>query len=160
MKFVLGSVLGAAAVLVLLVIGGFVLYSMRDQVNTANLPVNSNNNSNITNIANLDSPTKKPSPRKPSPSPTAAKLNENTGTKTTDRECKITNPTGGTVNLRRDCDTRDCSLDASTLYTQADPGDKVVPTGRATVTTGDFTWVQVRYHGETLWISSTRMACE
>lgn len=150
LKFILGSLLGAVAVLLLLVIGGFVWFSMSDNPPPANLPVNN---------SNIEAP-KTPTPRKPSPSPTVSATNENMEPKMMDRSCRITNPQGGSVNLRRNCDTRDCSMDASTLYTQGDPGETVIPTGRKPVTTGRFTWVEVKYGGEVLWISSTRMNCD
>lgn len=87
-------------------------------------------------------------------------MNDQTAVRKDQRVCTIINPEGSSVNLRRDCDTRDCSEDASTIYTQGEPGDDLRTTGRPPVTTGRFTWVQVRYQGETLWVSSTRLDCE
>lgn len=153
LKFILGSLIGAIAVVVLLVVGAFVLFSMRDDDHPANISVNNN--------ANLSSPTpsKSPTPKKPTPTPTPSSANENTE-RVNVKTCTVVNPAGGSVNLRRNCDTRDCSMDASTLYTQLDPGDTVEATNRKPVTTGRFTWVAVKYHGETLWISSTRVDCD
>ena len=154
-KFILGSLLGGLLVILLLVIGAVVLFSfMKDDDRATNQAVN---------IAPTSSPTpvKSPTPKKSSPSPTPAETNENIDVqKPSERECRIINPAGGSVNLRRYCDTRDCSMDASTLYTQGDPGDIVVPTGKPSKTTGRFTWVQVRYRGESVWISSSRMTCD
>lgn len=113
----------------------------------------------------MSTPTPSPTPtatpvptptRKPTPSP----ANANDETEAAARSCEIINPTGGSVNLRRYCDTRDCSQDASTLYTQGDVGDLVQPTNHKPVTSGRFTWVQVKHDGETLWISSNRINCE
>jgi len=87
-------------------------------------------------------------------------VNNNTEPPATAKICIVVNPAGGSVNLRRDCDTRDCSMDASTVYTQIEPGERLGLTAHDPVTSGDFTWVQVKYHGQTVWISSTRIDCD
>jgi hypothetical protein len=159
-KFVLGSLLGGLVVLLLLVVGALVLSALRDGGETATNSTNASNSNLNVSIAASPSPAKSATPKKQEPSPSPSDVNDDLKEGKSARECRIVNPQGGTVNIRRNCDTRDCSMDPATLYTQGDPGDTVVPTGRASVTTGRFTWVQVRYRGETLWISSTRMSCE
>jgi hypothetical protein len=155
-KFIVGSLLGAIAVILLLVIGAFVLFSMRNGEHPTNVPVNINNN----NAVGSPTPARSPTPKKPTPTPSPSAINDNSEPPTAAKTCTVINPAGGSVNLRRNCDSRDCSMDASTLHTQADPGEDVELTARKPVTTGRFTWVQVKYRGETLWISSTRIDCE
>ena len=157
-RFLLGSLLGGLLVLLFLIAGAFIFFSMRDGRETA---MNSTpNNTNIPSAPSPTPPARSPTPKKPSPSPTVSKVNDNAVPTNDHRQCIIINPEGASVNLRRDCDTRDCSEDASTIYTQGEPGDDLRTTGRSPVTTGRFTWVQVRYHGESLWISSNRLSCE
>lgn len=146
-KLVIGGLLGAGAVIAIFVVLGVVLYSMQgntDQSSSAN---------DKTPTPTL-TPTPTPKPKTPTPTP-----DESQADNTSEEECDITNPQGGDVNLRRDCDTKDCSQDPSTLYIQVSPGEMVVPTGKPRVTTGKFTWVQVKYNGEILWVSSTRIDC-
>ena len=77
------------------------------------------------------------------------------------KDCAVISPDGvGAINLRRYCDTRDCSQDVSTLYLQVDPGTKVQATSRESIVTGRYTWVQVKYAGELLWVSEARLDCE
>ena len=156
-KFVLGSLLGAVLVILLLAVGAVMWVSLRPEppLTTANVPVNKSSAESPS-----PQPSSSPSPRKPSPSPTPSAVNDNTEPGTTAKTCTITNPAGGSVNIRRNCDTRDCAMDPATLYTQADPGDTVEATSRKPVTTGRFTWVPVKYHGEVVWISSTRIDCD
>src|SRR5947208_1152904 len=61
-KIVLGSLIGAIAVIVLLVVGAFVLFSMRSGERPTNVPVN---NSDI----GSPTPTRSPTPKKPTPTP-------------------------------------------------------------------------------------------
>lgn len=157
LKFVIGGLLGAGAVIVLLVVVGFVVYYMSEQGQAG-----TNNGHNA-----VSTPTPTPTPTAtatpiptPTRKPTPASANTNAGTVADVKTCDVINPAGGTVNLRRYCDTRDCSVDASTLYTQVEQGDVVETTGRKPVTSGRFTWVQVKHDGETLWISSNRINCE
>ncbi len=150
-KFIVGAIIGAGAVIVLLV-AGIIFISMQSEPRKTNAANNS--------VASpTPSPTPLPSPKKPTPSPTASPANDNT-LRSVQRRCEVTNPTVGFVNLRRYCDTRDCSQDASTLYSKAEPGDLVYTTGREPVTSGQFIWVEVTFYGETMWISSTRIDCD
>ena len=156
LKFILGGLIGAGVVIVFLVVLGIVIYTVQGEQGTGNASPNAS-------PANSPAPTQSPSPsptatKKPSPTPDPA----NGGTETTavTKVCDVVNPAGGTVNLRRYCDTRDCSQDSSTLYIQAEQGDVVERTSRKPVTSGRFTWVQVKYGGELLWISSNRINCD
>jgi len=156
-KFILGSMFGGIAVILLLGIGAFVLFSKRNDEHPAYTPVsNSNNNNN----ASSPTPPRSPTPKKPTPRPSPSVVNNNTEPPATAKICIVVNPAGGSVNLRRDCDTRDCSMDASTVYTQTEPGERLELMARTPVTSGDFTWVQVKYRGQTAWISSTRIDCD
>ncbi|MBV9214659.1 MAG: hypothetical protein JO053_00665 [Acidobacteria bacterium] len=148
-KLVVGGLLGAAAVVVLFAVLGVVLYSMMGPGNQ-NIAVN---NKTLTQTPAPLTPTPAPKPKTPTPTPGENLLSDD------DTDCEIVNPQGGDVNLRRDCDTKDCSQDPSTIYTKVEAGEYVTPTGKPRVTTGKFTWVQVKYKGETLWVSSTRLDC-
>jgi hypothetical protein len=155
-KFILGSLLGAFLVIALVAVGGFVLFSVKNGEVATNQPVLN---------ANADSPTpqKTQSSKIPTPSAVPSRANNNIATgpaRQPERECFVTSGDGGTANLRRNCDTRDCSTDPTTLYTEADSGDLVTTTARSPVTTGRVTWVQGRDRGEGLWISSTRIECD
>lgn len=153
-KFLIGGLLGAGAVIVFLVALGFVAYYVIDPNQTNTTANNKQDTVNTPTPTPTETPT--PTPRKPTPTPE----NDNTETAADVKICDVVNPAGGTVNLRRYCDTRDCSQDPTTLYIQAEQGDIVELTNRKPVTTGRFTWVQVKYGGEILWISSTRINCD
>jgi hypothetical protein len=145
-KLIIGGLIGAGAVIGIFVVLGVVLYSIQS---------NDNQNGITTNVKTpTPTATQTATPKLKTPTPTPADVSTDS-----EEECDIVNPQGGDVNLRRDCDTKDCSLDPSTLYIQVAPGEIVVPTGKPRVTTGKFTWVQVKYKGETLWVSSTRLDC-
>ncbi|MEP6786817.1 MAG: hypothetical protein ABJB40_00195 [Acidobacteriota bacterium] len=157
LKFIIGGVLGAGAVIVLLAIVGSVIYYMSEQ---GQGPAN-NGRSAVSTPTPVPTPTATTTPASaPTRKPTPMLVNANDETEAAAKSCEIINPAGGSVNLRRYCDTRDCSLDASTLYTQGDPGDLVQRMNHKPVTSGRFTWVQVKFDGETLWISSNRINCE
>ena len=152
-KFLLGGLLGAGAVIVVLVLGT-IFFNMRGTPR-ANTPVNKREVGNTP----TSTPTSTPTPRKVSPTPTPLPANDDVPI-TQVRTCEIINPAGGAVNLRRNCDKLDCSKDDSTLYLQAEPGEPVDLKDAKPVTNGRFTWVQVVYQGETVWISSTRINCQ
>lgn len=151
-KFILGGLVGAGFVLLAVIAVGFLLFSIQDRQNgNANLLVNKN--------AVTNSPTFTPT-RKPTATATATPSNANTNSAPETHDCVIINPEGGSVNLRRYCDTRDCSLDASTLYLQVEPGTEVETSGREPVVTGRYSWIQVIYNGEKLWVSAARIDCD
>jgi hypothetical protein len=153
---VLGVVLGAGLVIALLIVGVFVLTSVRDKQIKNTPPVN-------TQVATANNPIPTTTPtRKPTATPTTAPANSNMNAAPDAlQDCAVISPDGeGTINLRRYCDTRDCSQDASTLYLQVDPGTKVQATSRKSIVTGRYTWVQIKYAGELLWVSDARLDCE
>src|ERR1043166_1551561 len=153
---ILGVVLGAGLVIGLLIVGAFMLSSNGNDKAKINIPVNIQS-------ATPNSPTPSmTATRKPTSTPTAAPSNSNTNSaQNLLRDCAVITPDGeGTINLRRYCDTRDCSKDASTLYLQVEPGTHVQATSRDTVVTGHYTWVQIKYNGEFLWVSDARLDCE
>jgi len=154
-KFILGALLGAGLVILLLIVGVFMLASNRSgQSNAMRPPANQN----TTPASPTPSPTPKPSP---SPTPAAkANVNSNVDPALSVRDCVIISPEGGSVNLRRYCDTLDCSVHSSTLYIQVEPGTHVEVTGREPIVSGRYTWNQIKYDGETLWVSSARIDCE
>ena len=78
-------------------------------------------------------------------------------TGTTAQTCFVVNPSGGLVNLRRDCDRKDCSLDASTLYTEIDNASPVIVLNTGNAYSKGYVWVPVSHNGEVLWISATRL---
>lgn len=152
-KFIFGGLVGAGLVILALVGVGFILFSMQDRQNNANTIANNKN-------VSVNTPTPSPTPRKATQTPTVTPTENDVHFITKLRGCEIINPEGGSVNLRRYCDTRDCSTDPTTLYIQADPGTHVEATDHQPVLTGRYSWIQVRYDGETLWVSAARLDCE
>ena len=153
-NLILGVLLGAGLVLALLIVGAFIIASNRDDSPKISLPVN-------IQIATPGSPSPTTTAtRKPTPTPTVAPSNSNSSQSAV-RDCAVITPDGeGTINLRRYCDTRDCSQDPSTLYLQVDPGTSVQVTPHDRIVTKHFTWVQVKYRGELVWVSAARLDCE
>jgi hypothetical protein len=152
---ILGVVLGAGLVIGLLIVGVVLLTSGRDEKPKNTPPVN------VQATPNSPTPTTTPT-HKPTPTPSAAQANSNVNAASAAlRDCAVITPDGeGTINLRRYCDTRDCSQDVSTLYLQVDPATKVQATARESIVTGRYTWVQIKYAGELLWVSEARLDCE
>ncbi len=150
---ILGVVLGAGLVIGLLIVGSFMLAAMQNDRN-GNIPANNKN------IAAVNSPSATAT-HKPTATFTATPADSNTNSTAALRDCAVISPDGeGVINLRRFCDTRDCSQDASTLYLQVDPGTEVQATSRDPIKTGHYTWVQIKYDGELLWVSNARLDCE
>ncbi len=91
----------------------------------------------------------------------AINSNNNVNTAAEGKQCSVIKKSDGTaINLKRYCDSRDCSLDANTMALQIDPGTIVEPTDRKPIVSGRFTWIQVKYRGEVLWVSSSLIDCE
>ncbi len=154
---ILGILLGAGLVIALLIVGVFMIAALQNDPK-GNAPP-ANNKSVGTSSPTPQTPTATPT-RKPSPTPTETPIENDVHFITKLRGCDIINPEGGSVNLRRYCDTRDCSTDPTTLYIQVDPGTHVEATDHQPIVTDHFSWVQVRYDNETLWVSAARIDCD
>jgi len=155
---ILGVVLGAGLVIGLLIVGAFMLAAMQSDRNV-NPPQTNNKNAGP---INTEIPTTTPT-HKPTATATSTPSNGNTNSVSVAalRDCAVISPDGeALINLRRYCDTRDCSQDASTLYLQVEPGTSVQETSRDPILTGRYTWDQIKYNGEFLWVSDARLDCE
>lgn len=156
-KFILGGVVGAGLVIVALFIGAVALFYNRTSQSGRNVAAQTNRNIIVSTPTALQ-----PSPtvRKATATPTSTPVENDVHFITKLRGCEIINPEGGSVNLRRYCDSRDCSTDPDTLYIQVDPGTYVEATDHDPVVAGHYTWLQIRYDDETLWVSAARVDCE
>jgi len=152
---ILGVVLGAGLVIGVLIVGAIMFASSRDDQAKIILPVN-------IQLQTPNNPTATTTPtHKPSPSPSVASSNSNANSQRAFRDCAVISPDyESSINLRRYCDTRDCSQDSSTIYIQVEPGTSVQATSRDPIVTGRYTWVQIKYAGELLWVSEGRLDCE
>ncbi len=73
--------------------------------------------------------------------------------------CVVSSNSGGNVNLRKDCDTKDCALDPTTIFIEVPSGTTThLRTGKKAYSKG-FTWLPVRYDSQDLWVSSATAKC-
>jgi hypothetical protein len=75
------------------------------------------------------------------------------------QNCFVSNATGGMVKLRRDCDTKNCEQDPSTMYTEVEDGTQLGLLNLNNYSSGRFTWRPVSYNGEVVWISAAKLFC-
>jgi hypothetical protein len=114
---------------------------------------NSNNQNTQANInSNLVNQSPTPANITPTPKKTPAVQTENVAG---NEVCSVTAQT----QLHRDCDTKDCDSDATTVADAAATGSKVTRLGFYKKGARSFKWEKVSAGGKELWISSTKIDC-
>lgn len=73
--------------------------------------------------------------------------------------CIIKNA-GESVNLRRDCDKKDCTTDATTIRMTVIDGTNITRRSADSQASKGFRWVAIRYNNEDLWVSDNKISCE
>ena len=152
--FVLLKGLTATAVFltsIFAVIVALVIYGSWGSSSEERTPPKNTASNKVENTPTSSEPISKPS-RSPETKNTIDRNLEGDGTET----AFAANPGGGRVNLRRDCDSKDCSTDPTTLYTEVEPGTPLVMRNQIAKSRG-YMWQSVRYQGKVLWISSTKL---
>ena len=139
-----GAVKAAIAVMALFIVGAVFYLFGRLSVDPPATPTSS--------------PTPKPSRSNTPPVNATIDTNAAVDTKVL-YECVASNQGKGTVNLRRDCDTKNCEMDPATKYTQIPDGTRLSLLDLGDHKTGRMTWRPVLYRGERLWISSAKLSC-
>jgi eukaryotic-like serine/threonine-protein kinase len=76
---------------------------------------------------------------------------------TAGQTCFVINPSGGLVNLRRDCDRKDCSRDPSTLYTEIENDSAVIVLKTGNAYSKGYVWIPILRNSEVVWISAARL---
>ncbi len=66
---------------------------------------------------------------------------------------------GGEVNVRRDCDTLDCTLNPATIARTYSNKTSITKLGKS-VRSGDYNWEKVNINGGTFWVADSKIRCE
>jgi hypothetical protein len=76
------------------------------------------------------------------------------------RRCFLSN-NGNTVYLRRNCDTRDCTNDESTIYSEAADGQEMYVANVPVIDSGiGFSWIPLEFDGSVSYAASLKLDCK
>jgi hypothetical protein len=153
-----------AALAVGLTIGGFIFQSSntRSEVSPSVQPDRSSAATNTTTPTPATAtPTSTPTP--PSVETTRPNSNVDLSTRVQELQCVLYNNKSdkNVVNVRDNCDTRNCEMDASTVAGEYPDNTPISVIRGSDVQTTRFTWVKViiTSSGRTVWVASSKIKC-
>lgn len=163
-----GAAFFTVFLLAALAVGGFFLYQeyLKEQQrrNGLNVHLGSDGFNASLNLATSQS---NPTPvyRQSEPQQTQSKIDINVSPNNSlnnERRnvCTLSN-NGNTVYLRQNCDTRDCTNDKSTIYSQAADNQEMFVANAPVIDSGiGFSWIPLEFDNSVVYAASSKLVCK
>lgn len=166
-RSILGAAIFAILAMSVLVIGGFLWY----QQTMSNMRSYNSNSVNLSSYSTPLNQSETPKPKKKTPKSEPGKIDANlnayvepqisTNTSSqSNRHCYLTS-SGGTVNMRKDCEVKDCDNDDATIAGSISNGVEIDFKGISVPSRFGFRWEKVLIdEAGVYWVASSKIACE